>query len=858
MITLYDKDNKPVEVPEHEAPQRIADGYGYTADTVIPVKFGDQSGTVPASHIEQALKDGATIAAPEVSKPITAQGVARGIAGATLGFARGATMGGSDKDVLNVAGAIGGKPMEDEYRAKLNELRAEDPTGRASEFVGALAPAFMTGGGSVAAKALTGGAEKVAAGGLEAAAKTGLEEGIANAPRMVEQAAPGIVERAAPSLEQAGKEALGASGVGRVAGVAPAAAVDAVTQEAAPIVEHGVTNALGAEGRSLMAKVLSGGAKGAATGAAEGAVYGASDELTEQRLGGGPVNGEKVLAAAGYGALFGGAMGGVMGAGSPLMKHMGGSLAGKVEEAAEHQVIKMLDVKGGSLSAKGSVLTRMENLRGGANGIGRRLLEDGVIVAGQTVKDAAPTIASKFEAAGEKLGATRLAADTMGVQGPRVDTMLKAIDGEIKDLSKFEHLNQPALREMGALRDQVVATANGGEHMTFQTAADLRQKIDSLAKWQINKPATGAEDALRRVRGVIESETESAFDKGSKKLGKDALAQYKADKLAYQQYKLANEAAEKAVERLTKNRNISPTDYLIGAAETAAGHPLQALAMTVGHHVIRERGNSTAAVILDKLSTLRIIQRSRDKVDRNISRGVGAIFGDNVAPMAMHEPVNAGKAAHQDRIDAVIGTLSGDHATRVAQAAQALSAHAPETAVGFQQAAIRASTYLRSLLPHETQDTTIQPHLRNVADDMSSTQRAAFERSYHVVNDPNVALARVKDGTICPDEVAALKAVHPHYYQQCVDEITSKLAATDKPLPGPTRFAISMFVGDPTLAGPNYSPQYLATMQKQYQTPQAPNGPPKGKTAKAPKLGDLSGITSREQLGGATAKDFKL
>ena len=950
MITLYDKDNKPVEVPEHEAPQRIADGYGYTADTVIPVRFGDQSGTVPASHIQQALKDGATIATPEVKTPVTAQGVARGIAGATLGAARGFTGGGSDKDVINAAGAVGGQPMAEEYRAKLNTLREEDPTGKVSEFVGSLAPAFMTGGGSVAAKALTGGAEKVAATGLESAAKTGLEEGIANAPRALATAptsgaekgalerliaegrsgapslaeqfpghvaeeakatgisfaernprlvaespiaqfpgytasvtadgapiakglgpvlfAPGavandlghITEAAAnDAIETAGKEALGASGVGRVAGVAPAAAVDAVTQEAAPIVEQGVTKALGTEGRSLLSKVLKDGAKGALQGAGEGAYYGANDELTEQRLGGGPVNGEKVLAAAGYGALFGGAAGGALGAGSPLMRHLGGSLAGKVEEAAEHQVIKMLDVKGGSLSAKGSNLTRMEALKGGANGVGRRLLNDGVIVGGQTVKDAAPAIAEKFEQAGQKLGATRLAADTMGIQGPRVDTMLKAIDVEIKDLTKFEHLNQPALREMGALREQVMATANGGDHMTFQTAAELRQKIDSLAKWQINKPATGAEDALRRVRGVIEGETESAFEKSGKKLGKDTLAEYKADKLAFQQYKLANEAAEKAVERLTKNRNVSLTDYLIGGAEIAAGHPLKALALTVGHHVLRERGNSTAAVILDKLSTLRVIQRARDKVDRNIARGVGSIFGDNVAPMAMHDKINAGSAAHQDRINAVIGTLTADHANGVQKAAQAIQDHAPETAVSFQQAAIRASTYLRSLLPVESQDATIQPHLRNVADDMNSAQRASFERSYHVCNDPNVALARVKDGTICPDEVAACKNVYPAYYQQCVDEITSKLAETEKPLPGPTRFAISLFVGDPSLAGPNYTPQYLATMQQQYQTPAAPNGPPKGKTReKAPKLGDLSGITQREQLGGATAKDFKL
>jgi hypothetical protein len=195
-------------------------------------------------------------------------GVGGQIAAGAAGVARGGTMGLSDLAAEGVDALAG-----TDITADLQALREVNPNATmVGELGGALAPLFLSGGGS-------------------AAARVGAE-----------------------GLALAGESRAGSSILGTLlrAGTAPARGVEGL----ATLAEGGVLRALGTEAsESLLARALGRAASTGAGGAIEGAAMGLQQSITDQALLDEPLTAQQLLANIGVNALLGGAAGGVLGGG---------------------------------------------------------------------------------------------------------------------------------------------------------------------------------------------------------------------------------------------------------------------------------------------------------------------------------------------------------------------------------------------------------------------------------------------------------------------------------------------------------------------------------------------------------------
>src|SRR5690606_37576409 len=235
---------------------------------------------IDSSKKYQAYEEGFRPATPEEIeyhlKKRELQGTLKGTAlTAGTGLLSGATIGLSD--------IVLGQTLSDEAREELNLAREFNPgLDLASNIIGGIAPALLTGGASSGVTAAS-------------AAKTG----------------------ASVAARQATKSTVGTalrSGLGATARTisAPARYLD----ELGLATEQAVGRVLGETAETALGRVGQTAAKWAGRGAVEGAVFDAGTELGKSVLQDGEINAEKILAALGRmpeGALYGGVGGGLLG-----------------------------------------------------------------------------------------------------------------------------------------------------------------------------------------------------------------------------------------------------------------------------------------------------------------------------------------------------------------------------------------------------------------------------------------------------------------------------------------------------------------------------------------------------------------
>ena len=343
-------------------------------------------------------------------------------------------------------------------------------------------------------------------------------------------------------------------------------------------------------------------------------------------------------------------------------------------------------------------------------------------------------------------------------------------------------------------------------------------------------PHNELNDALHGVRSAIESEIESAGDTAAKKMGTSFLDEYKADKLSYRRLNLASKLADRAVATKISNRGFSPTDYLagLGGLSTALSDHPSGMAMGLVHHVVRERGNSTAAVLLDKLSALGAIEQATARTDRQIARGVAQI----ARPGKLNAPIaRTSEASTEQRMNAV-RRAAADQTTPGQNIAGPLSTHAPNISKGILAGSSRAVQYLANLLPNTHVEGDIAAPKKPLP--LSVTETTKFDRAYAVIHDPTLVLQHVHDGMLTRDEVTALKTVHPELYSHVCDEVRKSVIAHGPSLDYSTRVQLSVLLGEPV--DPTMTPRILTQLQKPQAGPTQPGAnpaPPKGHAIKA-------------------------
>jgi hypothetical protein len=151
--------------------------------------------------------------------------------------------------------------------------------------------------------------------------------------------------------------------------------------------------------------------------------------------------------------------------------------------------------------------------------------------------------------------------------------------------------------------------------------------------------------------------------------------------------------------------------------------------------------------------------------------------------------------------------------------------------------AARRIEYLANLIPRRPDAMAAQ-----IGPDMwqpSDMKMRAWARAAVAVEDPMGVIERLSDGSITPEDAAAMRNVYPELYADIQRQIYERLPTLRATLPYQKRLALSIFSGLPVDAATN--PRILAVLQAQYGAEpgteggtQAPTPQPQFGSVKAP------------------------
>lgn len=830
-IRLFDKNGTAVDVPHDQAAAAVQSGQlGAPVGTQIPVRMGGKVGSVPIEHLTKAVEGGAQVVSHEDLQKAELQAkygdIGHALEAGGVSALNTATLGLSN---LAIAG-IGGKAAREHVR----NIEAANPTATTvGGAVGAIAPIALSGGLGAAGEA------------AEAA------EGV------------GALAEGAEAVKGASTLGTVARAAGKAA-VAPSELVSGLGGAVEGAVHKGIASLVGGEATSLAGKIGMKGAEMAARGAVEGALFGGGQELGEEALGDPGLNGGKLWAAMGHGALLGAGLGGGLAATGELGRAVLGEVAPRLKSLADEQIVRALNPNKASVREMVR-LGEEEGIHGGVEAVADRIRTDVGIKAGESMQDIAPRIDAAYEKAGAKVGDVLEAADAAGHEGPSVKGIYEGIKDRI--LPRYETL--PSLsggvrsKVQGIIEDvnkivgiptEEAAAAAGVDRaamldqakLSFQQAHEIRARIDDAINWTKN-PRTGKYDevgeALKSVRRSFEDEIENAAGKATKEMGGTVLEEYKDAKQAYRELSVAKKMVDNARLQIA-NRAISPSDYGTGLAVMAVSLAhgnlpgmAMGLASTVGHKLLRERGNATAAVVLDKLSALGGIQRAVSALDREIDRGVVRAAGNSERALPRLKQAAAGlPESYEAKRAAIIRAASQaeEHGADIERAIAPVAEHAPLTARSFQSAALRATVYLAKALPQHPVGQSMAPRLDEQYEP-SDAEKSELVRKFDAINDPPSVLAHIDDGTITPDEVEALEqGAPPGLLPEMREKLKEELQGLKHDIPYDRKLAIETFMGEPF--DYTMTPEMVRTYQASFAQSGTP-APPSGKGGRGGKRG---------------------
>jgi len=141
----------------------------------------------------------------------------------------------------------------------------------------------------------------------------------------------------------------------------------------------------------------------------------------------------------------------------------------------------------------------------------------------------------------------------------------------------------------------------------------------------------------------------------------------------------------------------------------------------------------------------------------------------------------------------------------------------------------RIAQYLQTLKPK-----TNQPGVLDREVPASSADKTRYARAQDIAINPNIVLAKVKNGTLQTSDIQDLNSMYPGLYNQMMQKLTNEMGSVsaDKgALPYKTRMSLSLFLGSPLDS--TMQPMSIQAAQASLQPQQPPE--PQGKSRKVTK-----------------------
>lgn len=191
--------------------------------------------------------------------------------------------------------------------------------------------------------------------------------------------------------------------------------------------------------------------------------------------------------------------------------------------------------------------------------------------------------------------------------------------------------------------------------------------------------------------------------------------------------------------------------------------------------------------------------------EARINKGVGRLFKAGV-PISTHTRTLS--EPEKKRLDKKLQLASQDN-SQLLNSGGNTAYYLPDHGQHLSETAMRAVTYLNSIKTHDQKpgmlDQTIKP---------SQIEQAKYDRALNIVNSPINILNHIKSGTIVPEDVVALKSVHPGLYDRLSQKIISQIVdvqSKGSDVPYNIRMGLSMFLMQPVDS--SFSPQSILSNQ---------------------------------------------
>lgn len=520
-------------------------------------------------------------------------------------------------------------------------------------------------------------------------------------------------------------------------------------------------------------------------------------------------------------------------------------------------------------------------LPNGTQDVGEILMRKGILDVEQgafaaaksgTAAEMLPKIAAAVEENGARLGAiTNASGATIGAKDinglfANVLDRYGSIAGREGEVAAIKAYRENLLQKLNvgdtwaAHAGDFSALDGRAAEATIQDVLKQRKGLDEIiyAEQKTLDPK-GRLAALRDVRSEMERMLMDKLDEASGKVPGELRKEYQALKRDHVALSIAKDAAEDSAARMAKARSVSLTDYLAGAGS---------LPLTLGHKVLRERGNAAAAVTLYRMAESGSLTRAIEAADQAVTKAAkGALqiaseakatpgaqsprtgfnFGERVA-QASQRVAQAGKRQEPVQVQeirrqaaAVIkwqGDVRANPQPSIQQiqeaAAQIGQQSGPKAAAAYSAAAFKALTFVASHIPAKERRDPLDP--RSVPP-LTTEEADRVVRAAKYAARPASVWEDFERGRVTPEGIAAAETFMPEqlasFRQQLLSDVTERMAR-DQRLTATQRLRIDKLLGG-VPAGPDLRPENLAKLQSNFApvppepAPTAPPAPTGGK-----------------------------
>lgn len=576
----------------------------------------------------------------------------------------------------------------------------------------------------------------------------------------------------------------------------------AVPEIAGALAEAGLAKSGLTAGQTVLGHALKGSLAMGIRGGVEGAIAGGASELSEEMFGDPEVVGEKVWLAAGKGALAGFGLGAVLGGavpviGSALRKgadQTADTLAraevrarAKMPEIADEEAFRALSPH------PAAKFTREAEARieGGAKAVGNFARESGI------VDTSSAKAAAMNNSTGAMLGRAEKVLDDVGAEiGERMRGSSVLIGGRDieaianKLVHQADETGLPLAQQAGrgnvvaGLRDYVNdLMIKGGmvdntgrileqDTMTMADAYAQRRALDNkIYKDYSALEAKGPMELMRKFRAEFDDllvrKMEEAGEAGARvggpwdekavMPGGKTLRELKGD---YQKAVTAKKILEDAAVKDAKNRAVSLTDYITGAAAAAKLGPI-GLAAPYVHRAVRERGNAVAAWALGRIGDMGETMRAIQESDKLLKAAAEGAAGTKRTP---YRSVPSGGESLAKRYDTALAHVQAlqQQARDVESRALTISRipGAPRISDAFAGAITRSASELAAQAPPTPPQMSPLQKTRPSNEEMSR-----FVSQYEAMTDPSATLKEVAAGSLDPAKTRILEKVAPNAFE---------------------------------------------------------------------------------------------